>query len=180
MSVLCQRLERAVINYLRTSALDDGGLLKKETGELIVTDAGFRIRIARGADFRELDVNLYVGEWDEEVKIPAVIAIAETGIEDESDWGTGNLASDLAVELRFPADDYAAEPDVIAALLELSAALMDRLWIAELADILSRHETDFTCQGVISRQAARVTDGRVRIHRYGLQLYCCPSDLALS
>jgi hypothetical protein len=123
---------------------------------------------------------MYVGEWDEEVKLPAIIAIAETAVEAETDWGTGNVTAEAVVELRWPADDYAQEPDVIAALLELSSSLMGRLWIKELPDVLSQNEDEFTCQGVVSRQLARATDGRVRIHRYAFQLYCCAKDLVLS
>lgn len=174
MSFLHQRLEWAAINYLRTSATETA-FLKADTGKLIATEKAFRILLGQGDDFCPLEVNLYAGELDMEVCLPAIVAIAESGAEAPEDWGTGNVAAELAVELRFPVDQY--DPCVIGALMELSWSLMGRLWIADLADALSRHESGLTVQGVIQRQAARAVDGRTRIHRYSFQLYACPSDL---
>jgi hypothetical protein len=84
------------------------------------------------------------------------------------------------VEVRFWGHSWSEYPDVTASLEEISEqirAALHSLDEEESLDEMSLMEPAFACQGVAARSCGRDIDGRTRLHRYNLNLYCTEADL---
>lgn len=172
MSILCQRAERALmmamlhesstalngVNCFASVSYSEGVAVKNVLEQAMLGSEAFTL-------------NFYAGESEEQVTTPAVCVYSDNATEDQD--ATGNALVDVTVDLMFPADSASGE-NVIAKIEAASMWVAQMLRRPDLADLVTNQHCDLTCIGVdpSGYTSARVADGRQRVHKYGVRLYC--------
>lgn len=184
MSSLNQKLERAFRRYLMATAGTPGSgeegtgvvtmVINDDAESVVNTNDSITTALVSNLGSR-FELNWYVGETTDVIRLPAVVVISPTATEDEH--LNRNFFCDVDIEVRFWGHNWSSYPDVVASLEEISEAIRAALLSDDLPNELSVVEPAFSCQGVASRTCGRVVEGKVRMHRYTLNLYCCESDL---
>ena len=116
-------------------------------------------------------LNFYCGESEEQVTVPCVCVVAENAQEDQD--VVGNALIDIRCDLMFPADSDSTG-SVITAIEAASVWLHQMLRMSNLGQLVTNQHNDLTVLGIdpSGYQSARMVDGRVRVHRYSIRMYC--------
>jgi hypothetical protein len=158
VSVICQRLESSMLKALLQSAthelaISNSFTLATEALTIQVTNT----LVHADADFPSFTLSFYCGLSQVEQKLPAVTISCTQAQADEA--APAIHSCEMAVLLKFPADDSTENPDVPAALHGLGVWLENELAIpSRTRDNLENAEHSVIVTGVTTATGARGLD----------------------
>lgn len=176
MSLICQKLESAIIRWLAyesvwsVGGLDGFALVTKLEGSTII-NTGLRAKL--GAE--EFTVNLYAGQSEGVVTLPAVV-VAVTDA-DEVPNRSGNYWCRVDITLEYQGQTLSGSTSVLGAIEASNTWLDELLSHDDLHLRLSKHEANFACQWIEDKRSGRSVGGQRRIAEYGFRAYCSNSSL---
>jgi hypothetical protein len=170
---LCLQTEQAIARWLRSG--QNLRLWRTNHGSYVVNDRGINIKFHSGF---ELTIAVLTDEGDvADVEMPVIIASCTQLTEPESLFPIGNHVGEASVVIKFPADKWSEQPDVLAALEDTAVNVYRALFRSDLPERLSEQVENFTCLAVQpTRQQTRDRDGRIRIYMLTLNLQVCARD----
>lgn len=179
MSILCQRAERAVCKaliHLGSDDLEGIDLFDAFVGNEDTAIANVLEQAVEGE--YSFTLSFYTGETTATISTPAIIVTSNNATEDQD--AAGNALVDVQVDVMFPAE---SDPDenVIKQLEAASVWVWQVLHRSDLAELVSNEHDSLTVCGVdpAGFDGGRITEGRQRIHRYRVRLYCAGKTLVV-
>lgn len=172
MSILCQRAERAVCKALIqecSTALNGIDAFDAFEGASAASVANVYEQAV--PDGETITLNFYTGETQEKVETPAIVVSCTNASEDQD--VVGNAMLDVNIDLIFPAESDPTK-NVIAQLENASVFVAQVIRRSDFADLCTVQHDSLTVIGVdpSGYSGGRITEGRQRMHRYGVRLYC--------
>lgn len=172
MSIINQRVERALlkaflheastslqgVNCFAPISYKEGVAVKNVLDQAVIGSEAFTI-------------NFYCGESEEQLTVPCLSIVAENSTEDAD--APGNALVDVRLDLMFPADSDSTG-SVIAQIEAASVWLHQMVRRDDLDELVNNQHDNVTVCGVdpSGYQSVRAVDGRLRVHRYSVRLYC--------